>query len=515
MTRELTGFQAIGLLLAAFVLGGACTPTDRDFASGGAGGQGGGCPTGFAECDGDPTTECETDTTTLEHCGACDNACAAAPNANVACEGGKCSIPSCTDGRENCDNFYENGCETNPSVSFEHCGACGNSCEAPQAITACVTGTCQLAQCVLDYLDCDMDPKTGCEVDPKADAEHCGGCGNTCMAPNANMACAESQCMIASCMDNFGDCNGNLADGCETDLTTHPDHCGMCGNSCQGGLCNSGICNPPVLVSKAGFPAGELAIYNDELYIGSRSGAGEVAKVKLAGGSTFIMNTTGAAANAIFVSDAGVFVGGGNVMARMNHDGSNMFMYSGMNGTVRGVAADLKNVYWSSLSNIRFGPVAGGISNTFVSTPTSAYGVAIHKDYLYWSLSDGSIWRSPVDTPKPDQISLGPTVPTNMVVDASNAYWNSYNGMHWAPHLGGSAKTIAPATSAVRALAVDDTYVYWTEESMGEIRKARKDGSEPFVTIYKGPPGPWGIAVDAQFVYWSNYQSMEIWKVLR
>jgi hypothetical protein len=117
MGRLAISFAAVGLLLAAALTASGCTPTDRDFASGGAGGQGGGCPTGFAECDANPDTVCETDmTTSLEHCGVCEHACAAALDANVRCVAGTCSIASCSEGRENCDNFYDNGCEVDVGV---------------------------------------------------------------------------------------------------------------------------------------------------------------------------------------------------------------------------------------------------------------------------------------------------------------------------------------------------------------------------------------------------------------
>jgi hypothetical protein len=48
------------------------------------------CTSGFADCDGDPASPCETDTRTSEqHCGRCSNAC---PAARV-CGGGRCLLP--------------------------------------------------------------------------------------------------------------------------------------------------------------------------------------------------------------------------------------------------------------------------------------------------------------------------------------------------------------------------------------------------------------------------------------
>ena len=38
-----------------------------------------------------------------------------------------------------------------------------------------------------------------------------------------------------TCDAGFADCNGIASDGCETDLSSSPQHCGLCGNTCGGG----------------------------------------------------------------------------------------------------------------------------------------------------------------------------------------------------------------------------------------------------------------------------------------
>lgn len=42
---------------------------------------------------------------------------------------------------------------------------------------------------------------------------------------------------------NYGNCNGNVADGCERDLRSDTAHCGGCGNVCNG-FCINGACRP-------------------------------------------------------------------------------------------------------------------------------------------------------------------------------------------------------------------------------------------------------------------------------
>lgn len=53
------------------------------------------CPTGFADCDGDPATVCETDTrSSAAHCGACARAC----GGSATCQAGDCQAEKLVDG---------------------------------------------------------------------------------------------------------------------------------------------------------------------------------------------------------------------------------------------------------------------------------------------------------------------------------------------------------------------------------------------------------------------------------
>ncbi|MEI8259332.1 MAG: fibrinogen-like YCDxxxxGGGW domain-containing protein [Deltaproteobacteria bacterium] len=54
--------------------------------------------------------------------------------------------------------------------------------------------------------------------------------------------CAAGVCG-AACVENYGDCDGNAANGCETDLRSTTANCGRCGVTCGGGqVCAAGVC---------------------------------------------------------------------------------------------------------------------------------------------------------------------------------------------------------------------------------------------------------------------------------
>jgi hypothetical protein len=80
----------------------------------------GGCVTGFADCDGDPKTGCETNyRNDIQHCGNCYTSCPGAKqHAESTCTNGLCNI-SCLDGYKDCNRWTADGCETEPNTECD------------------------------------------------------------------------------------------------------------------------------------------------------------------------------------------------------------------------------------------------------------------------------------------------------------------------------------------------------------------------------------------------------------
>ncbi len=191
------------------------------------------CSEGFADCNMNPNDGCEADTrASTAHCGACGRACPTRPNAFPGCVGGMC-VTSCVMGFQDCDGDAMNGCEADVRSDRANCGACGRVCDPAHATGACMTGRCTITACDTGFADCDMDASNGCEVNLQSDASHCAACGAACALANATPACTGSRCAVASCNGGFGDCDGNPANGCETNLTSTVTHCGACGRVCS------------------------------------------------------------------------------------------------------------------------------------------------------------------------------------------------------------------------------------------------------------------------------------------
>lgn len=144
-----------------------------------------------------------------------------------------------------------------------HDGACGRGCAWPEdrecpapngescssAIHCksehCVDGFCCDGPCAGDCESCAQPGRPGIctTVVPAVDAQHCGGCNQSCSTNNISMPhCTVATC-DGTCAENRDDCNGDKrSDGCETDLLTDEHNCKRCGNVCDFKSCVGGEC---------------------------------------------------------------------------------------------------------------------------------------------------------------------------------------------------------------------------------------------------------------------------------
>src|SRR5439155_6139760 len=99
--------------------------------------------------------------------------------------------------------------------------------------TTCAMSTCGLGACKPGFSDCDVNMQNGCEAQLSVDVNNCGMCGKVCGAlPHAKAKCAGGACVLGACDAGWGDCNGSAIDGCETDTTSNASNCGACGKMC-------------------------------------------------------------------------------------------------------------------------------------------------------------------------------------------------------------------------------------------------------------------------------------------
>ncbi|MBX7182344.1 MAG: hypothetical protein K1X82_09545 [Bacteroidia bacterium] len=115
-------------------------------------------------------------------------------------------------------------------ISFNSCPTVANG------TNTCVNGVCVIT-CTSGFANCDGNPANGCEVNLNNNVSNCGACGNTGTSlPNATPTCVNGLITIASCNNGWANCNGNVADGCELQISTvaanaGPDQLNVCGTN--------------------------------------------------------------------------------------------------------------------------------------------------------------------------------------------------------------------------------------------------------------------------------------------
>jgi len=206
------------------------------------------CNSGFQDCDEDPVNGCEVNLMgSVNNCGTCSKVCPDQPNGTATCRSGECGVSNCASPYGDCDGDGNTGCETNTNIDPQNCSGCGNKCVIPNATAVCTLGVCGVGTCNEGFADCNGDPKDGCEVNLKADVNNCSACGSRCAPANAVGSCVNGACTVTSCTPPYQDCNGLPSDGCEANTHASVSNCGACGTVCDSThgtpSCAYGVCS--------------------------------------------------------------------------------------------------------------------------------------------------------------------------------------------------------------------------------------------------------------------------------
>jgi len=206
------------------------------------------CNQGFGNCDNVIANGCEANLTSPLSCGSCGNNCYQSGVSEAECSSGQCVISKCDNGLSNCDGNAANGCESSVLNDLNNCGTCGNVCNLTNAASICSSGECKILTCLIGTSNCNGVESDGCEVTISNDVHNCGVCGNQCTPQynNTIAECLNSRCISSTCSDGYGNCDGNILNGCEANLMNDSNNCGACSKKCElphaDSICIHGRC---------------------------------------------------------------------------------------------------------------------------------------------------------------------------------------------------------------------------------------------------------------------------------
>jgi hypothetical protein len=394
------------------------------------------------------------------------------------------------------------------SADPDHCGSCSLVCSAAgTASRACVEGACKPV-CQTSFLDCNKDGKDGCEVNSKSDPDHCGLCTTACSATGTTArACTLGVCK-PTCDATHADCNLSGTDGCEINFKTDPNHCGSCSKVCattgtSAQSCVDGVCKPTcdashVDCNKDGSDGCEVDVKNSPDNCGACGYACSGAQV--------------AAGQRLCVAGAcapGCAAGYGNCdsPAPGADDGCETLITTSLNcgacnhSCLGGACSALtcqEFVIDSGLKN----PASLTVSDAFVY-------------YIDGGTTDGRVMRRSLTGLSLQTVASAQALPWDIENDGLYVYWtNAFGG---APSINRSNINGTPTTkvltskatdSNIRAplgLAVDGTNVYWGDYTTTRVFRIVKDGSADAVIMNDANLTPTDVIVDGSRIFFSYY----------
>lgn len=191
------------------------------------------CKAGFENCDGQPANGCETSLNAKNSCGSCTTVCDGAAPFCALNSGVYGCVSSCPIGTQDCS-----GACVDTTISVDHCGSCNKRCSRPSASATCVDSECQFV-CNQGTHECN-----GVCV-PDEDPETCGPACISCPpgGDNTVRTCNGGSCGVA-CDQGFIDCDNDPRNGCEVKDAACPGPL-ECPQKCLvGDQCCNGVCVP-------------------------------------------------------------------------------------------------------------------------------------------------------------------------------------------------------------------------------------------------------------------------------
>jgi hypothetical protein len=183
------------------------------------------------------------------------NTCECVPGATKAADDG-CN--TCTCGETATWDCSLRDCSECREGDSRAAGDGCNTCLCIDGSWSCSMRACEPVVCAEGFGDCDGDPANGCETNLASDVQNCGACLNYCVHVGAYSRCNAGACELDRCDPPYADCNGQPDDGCEV-----PVGAGGCETRCEA---SATMLDPVPADDSCNCPAGMACVRNSTAY---------------------------------------------------------------------------------------------------------------------------------------------------------------------------------------------------------------------------------------------------------
>jgi hypothetical protein len=349
---------------------------------------------------------------------------------------------------------------------------------------------------------------------------------------DARLSCADGECV---CLPNFGDCDDNLDNGCESDTRSSSANCGACGHDCLGGGCVDGRCQPVVVstlegVASFGMIDGiihAVAITADLNNVLRRVDVRQPVPVPL--GPPPLQNK--------IIFEGGDIRTGTNALIQYDYNvvhtvsletGAVTQLFKGLEGNVASCAGAGGMVWWI------YHDYSTGESLLYRAPEHGSAAVADPSIYPHWELpvfvdeQGAYIWDPTTSVLMRYPPEGGPGVPMlnmpentgGLVVtsDAKNLYMNTFGNvtstLFAVPRGGGAPRNLAQIGVGVMVGVADASHIYLQNAGSGSVSRVPIEGGDEEVIAtgqYLQSNKP--LFLDERAVYWLAGEA--VWRLAK
>ncbi len=295
-----------------------------------------------------------------------------------------------------------------------------------------------------------------------------------------------------------------------------------------------------------------LTLAGDDVYWMDMGGIGRAPTDASSAGAEIVSPTSSpfALGGSITNNGENVYWADGNLPSgsvdRVAMSGGGLVQLASTNQPI-GVAVDASNIYWSTFGSsanpvgtIVKQPIDGGAAVTLATGLATVGPIALDDHNVYWSDMFGAVSSVPiaggaVHTLVPAQYALPPNTvlddaPIGIAVADGTVYWTSTPLQGATPNVissvsidGGAVSVVATPATQISGLAVDDQFVYWSEigdvtpgqglgspptADQGSISRLARDGSSAAQVLATGATYPVGPVVGDNVIYYASGSSL-------